>query len=70
MSLVLSGKEFISEGPLAAGVLVSLSALAGRRPVLINGVVLSARDLAELAEEARRSGGDIWVGERKATTER
>ena len=66
MSLVLSGKEFISEGPLAAGVLFSLSALAARRPVLINGVVLSARDLAELAEEARRTGGGVWVGKPRA----
>jgi len=66
MALVLSGKEFISEGPLAAGVLVGLSSLAARRPVLINGVVLSARDLAELAEEARRTGGGVWVGNRQA----
>ena len=64
MALVLSGKEFISEGPLAAGVLSSLSSLAARRPVLINGVVLSASDLAELAEQARRTEGGVWVGER------
>ena len=70
MSLVLSGKEFISEGPLAAGVLASLSALAARRPVLINGVVLSARDLAELAEEARATGRGVWVGKRKAPARR
>jgi hypothetical protein len=62
MSLILSGKEFISKGPLEAGVLASLSALAARRPVLLNGVVLSARDLAELAEEARRTERGVWVG--------
>jgi hypothetical protein len=64
MSLILSGKEFISKGPLGASALAGLSALAARRPLLINGVVLSASDLAELAEQARRTGGGVWVGDR------
>jgi len=64
MSLILSGKEFISEGPLGASALAGLSALAARRPVLINGIALSASDLAELAERARRTGVGVWVGDR------
>ena len=64
MSLILSGKEFISSDPLGAGVLSGLSALAERRPVLVNGVRLSAQDLAELAEEARRTERAVWVGAR------
>jgi hypothetical protein len=43
-------------------VLAGLSALALRRPVLVNGVRLSAQDLAELAEEARRTERAVWVG--------
>lgn len=64
MSLILSGKEFISADPLGANVLAGLSALAVRRPVLVNGVRLSAQDLAELAEEARRTERAVWVGAR------
>ena len=62
MSLILSGKEFISADPLGAGVLAGLSKLASRRPVLLNGVRLSAQELAELAEEARRTERAVWVG--------
>jgi hypothetical protein len=62
VSLILSGKEFISADPLGASVLASLSALASRRPVLLNGVRLSAQELAELAEEARRTDRALWVG--------
>jgi hypothetical protein len=62
MSLILSGKEFISADPLGASVLAGLSALASRRPVLVNGVRLSAQELAELAEEARRTERAVWVG--------
>lgn len=62
MSLTLSGKEFISADPLGASVLAGLSALASRRPVLVNGVRLSAQELAELAEEARRTERAVWVG--------
>jgi hypothetical protein len=62
VSLILSGKEFISADPLGASVLASLSALATRRPVLLNGVRLSAQELAELAEEARRTDSALWVG--------
>ena len=64
MSLILSGKEFIAAAPLGAGVLASLASLASRRPVLVNGVRLSAEDLAELAEEARRTDRAVWVGAR------
>ena len=64
MSLILSGKEFIAAAPLGAGVLAGLSALALRRPVLVNGVRLSAEDLAALAEEARRTERAVWVGSR------
>lgn len=64
MSLILSGKEFISEAPLGASVLAGLASLASRRPVFVNGVRLSASDLAELAEEARRTGIAVRVGAR------
>ena len=62
MSLILSGKEFISADPLGATVLAGLSKLATRNPVLVNGVRLSAQELAELAEEARRTDRAVWVG--------
>ena len=62
MSLILSGKEFISADPLGASVLTGLSRLASRNPVLVNGVRLSAQELAELAEEARRTQRAVWVG--------
>ena len=64
MSLILSGKEFISADPLGASVLAGLSRLASRNPVLVNGVRLSAQELAELAEEARRTDRAVWVGAR------
>jgi hypothetical protein len=64
VSLILSGKEFIAAGPLGVSALAGLSALAARRPVLVNGVRLSAQDLAELAEEARRTERAVWVGAR------
>jgi hypothetical protein len=62
VSLILSGKEFISADPLGASVLAGLSKLATRRPVLLNGVRLSAQELAELAEQARRTQQAVWVG--------
>lgn len=62
MSLILSGKEFISPDPLGASMLAGLSRLASRNPVLVNGVRLSAQELAELAEEARRTDSAVWVG--------
>lgn len=62
MSLILSGKEFISADPLGATVLAGLSKLATRNPVLVNGIRLSAQELAELAEEARRTERAVWVG--------
>lgn len=64
MSLILSGKEFIAAGPLGVSALAGLSALAARRTVVVNGVRLSARELAELAEEARRTERAVWVGTR------
>ena len=64
MSLILSGKEFISADPLGASTLASLSKLASQRTVLLNGVRLSAQELAELAEEARRTDRALWVGAR------
>jgi hypothetical protein len=62
VSLILSGKEFISAHPLGASVLAGLSRLASRKPVLVNGIRLSAQELAELAEEARRTDRAVWVG--------
>ena len=59
VSLILSGKEFISADPLGASILAGLSKLASRNPVLVNGVRLSAQ---ELAEEARRTERAVWVG--------
>ena len=66
MSLILRGKEFISADALSAGVLAGLSALAAGRPLLINGVRLDARELAALAEEARRDGRAVRVGQHPA----
>lgn len=62
VSLILSGKEFISADPLGASILAGLSKLASRKPVLVNGVRLNAQELAELAEEARRTERAVWVG--------
>ena len=62
MSLILSGKEFISADPLGASLLAGLSKLASRRPVLVNGVRLNAQVMPELAEEARRTERAVWVG--------
>jgi len=62
VSLILSGKEFISADPLGPTALAGLSRLASRSPVLVNGVRLSAQELAELAEEARRTQRAVWVG--------
>ncbi|MFL6333656.1 MAG: hypothetical protein ACJ754_10140 [Pyrinomonadaceae bacterium] len=62
MSLILSGKEFISADPLGANALAGLSRLASRNPVLVNGVRLNAQQLAELAEEARRTERAVRVG--------
>lgn len=70
MSLILRGKEFITTDALSASVLSSLSALAARRPLLINGVRLDARDLAALAEEARRTDACVRVGNQPARAER
>ena len=70
MSLILRGKEFIAAGPLGVSALAGLSALAARRPVLVNGVRLSAQELAELAEEARRTERAVWVGARRQDASR
>lgn len=70
MSLVLRGKEFVSSDALSAGVLAGLSALAAGRSLVINGVRLDARELAALAEEARRTERAVRVGKHPARGER
>ena len=67
MSLILRGKEFIATEALGARDLAGLSALAARRPLILNGVLLSAEELAELAAEARRTERAVWVGEPRPT---
>jgi len=60
MALVLRGAEFIATEALSAGVLAGLSDLARHRPLVINGLELHRKDLAELAEEARAKGKPVW----------
>ena len=70
MALILRGKEFIATEGLSTNILAGLSALAARRPLLINGIEVDARDLAALAEEARRTGQAVWVGKTAGRVER
>lgn len=60
MALILRGQEFIATEALSARNLLSLAALAARRPLTLNGIKMCAQDLARLAEEARRSKRPIW----------
>jgi hypothetical protein len=60
MGLVLRGGEFIATEALSASTLAGLSDLARRRPLVINGLELHRQDLAELAEEAQRTGQPVW----------
>jgi hypothetical protein len=60
MSLVLRGGEYIATEALTARVLSGLMNLARRRPLLVNGLELHYQDLAELAEEAERTGQPVW----------
>ncbi len=53
----LRGGEFIATESLSAGTLTSLSSLARRRPVIINGPELRQQELVKLAEEAQRTEG-------------
>ena len=56
MALVLKGGEFIATEALSASTLSRLMTLARRRPLLINGLELQHLDLAQLVEEALRTG--------------
>jgi hypothetical protein len=60
MALVLKGQEFVTTEALNARLLSSLAALAQRRPLILNGITMCARDLMRLAEEARQSKSSIW----------
>lgn len=60
MALTLKGGEFIATEALSASTLQALTGLARCRPLLLNGLELSAQDLAGLAEEARRTGRPVW----------
>ena len=60
MALVLRGGEFIATEALSANTLADLSDLASRQPLVINGLELRHQDLADLAEEARRTGQPVW----------
>jgi hypothetical protein len=60
MSLELRGGEFIATEALSASTLAGLSYLARRRPLVINGMEMHGHDLAELAEEAQRTGKLVW----------
>lgn len=60
MSLVLRGGEFIATEALTANTLADLSRLARSRPLVINGQEMHGHDLAELAEEAQRTGKPVW----------
>jgi hypothetical protein len=60
MALVLRGGEFIATEALSASTLAGLTDLACCRPLVINGLELHRQDLAELAEEARAKGHQVW----------
>jgi hypothetical protein len=60
MSLELRGGEFIATEALSASTLAGLTHLARRRPLVINGMEMHGHDLAELAEEAQRTGKPVW----------
>jgi hypothetical protein len=60
MSLELRGGEFIATEALTASTLAGLSHMARHRPLVINGLEMHGHDLAELAEEAQRTGKPVW----------
>ena len=61
MALVLRGGEFIATEALSASTLARLSDLARRRPLVINGLEMHGQDLADLAEEAQKTGKPVWL---------
>lgn len=61
MSLVLRGGEYVATEALSARMLSGLMNLARRRPLMVNGLELHYQDLAELAEEAERTGEPVWL---------
>lgn len=60
MALILKGEEFVTTEALSAKMLTGLMRFARHRPLLLNGVVFHAEDLARLAEEAQSSGRPVW----------
>lgn len=60
MALVLKGQEFVATEALNARLLSGLAALAARRPLVLNGIKMCAKDLARLAEEAGRTKRALW----------
>lgn len=59
MSLTLQGGEFILTGSVTASILSALTVLARRRPVVVNGVLLTEKDILALEAEARRTGRPV-----------
>lgn len=46
-------------GNITASILSALTVLARRRPVVVNGVLLTEKDIVALEAEARRTGKPI-----------
>jgi [protein-PII] uridylyltransferase len=63
MALWVKGNELVATEPLGADTLERLVRMATRRSIVINGVALSAPELARLAGDARASKRPVWVGE-------
>ena len=63
MALWVKGNELVATEPLSADTLERLVRMAARRSIIINGVALSAQELARLAVDARASKQPVWVGE-------
>lgn len=61
MALTLHGGEFIVTGKVTTTMLSALIVLARRRPVVVNGVLLTEKDIAALEDEARRTGKPVHL---------
>ncbi len=59
MALTLQGGEFILTGNITASILSALTVMARRRPVVVNGVLLTEKDIAALEAQARRTGKPV-----------
>jgi hypothetical protein len=61
MSLTLQGGEFILTGKITTSILSALTVLARRRPVVVNGVLLTEKDIVALEAEAQRTGKPVQL---------